>query len=219
MKPALLRLLVVGFAAGAAALGAAGCGSSSNTSTVVVSGGAVKVIVTAPTSGSVIDSDSVTVRGTVTPANATVQVAGKPAAVGNGIFTGTASLHGGKTTIDVIGSAPGAAPGSTSIVVVRPGAPGQAKQNSGGSGGGGTTGSNVANEHPASGGQSSCGGGLSVGPNTTCDFARNVQAVYNGPGTYNVYSPVTGQSYAMTCNSDNAGVVCTGGNNASVYFP
>ena len=44
-----------------------------------------------------------------------------------------------------------------------------------------------------------CGGGLHVGPNTTCAFAQNVQqAWYAAPGTVNtlqVYSPVTGLTY------------------------
>ncbi len=80
---------------------------------------AVSVVVTSPTDGSVIAADHVTVRGTVFPADAVVQVQGEPAAVGNGVFTGTAALHGGKTTIDVIGSASDAAPGSTHISIVR----------------------------------------------------------------------------------------------------
>ena len=72
------------------------------------------------------------------------------------------------------------------------------------------------------GGQTPCGGGLSVGPNTTCAFAENVRSAYgaSGPGTVAVFSPVTNQTYSMTCNNQaKSGVVCTGGNNASVYFP
>jgi hypothetical protein len=73
---------------------------------------------------------------------------------------------------------------------------------------------------PASGGGTSCGGGLSVGPNTTCAFARNVREAYLSSGRsspVSVYSPVTGQTYSMSCTSG-ATTVCTGGNNASVYF-
>src|ERR1700683_973332 len=106
----------------------AGCGSTPSTTTSTVGSGAVSVVVISPTSGSVIAASNVTVRGTVSPTDATVQIQGQPAAVGNGVFTGTASLHAGKTTIDVIGSAPGETPGSTSITVTQ--------QSSGGGSGG-----------------------------------------------------------------------------------
>jgi hypothetical protein len=67
----------------------------------------------------------------------------------------------------------------------------------------------------------SCGGNLSVGPNTTCAFAANVRAAFYAAGGGNVnvdvYSPVTGRYYTMYCV---AGVpsVCRGGNNAVVYI-
>lgn len=69
---------------------------------------------------------------------------------------------------------------------------------------------------------SSCGGELSVGSATTCPFAQNVQSVYfeeigSGSGTIEVYSPVTGRFYSMYCTASPH--ECTGGNNASVYFP
>jgi hypothetical protein len=59
-----------------------------------------------------------------------------------------------------------------------------------------------------------------VGSNTTCEFAENVRAAYDshGPGTVDVYSPVTERNYSMTCTAGTP-VECTGGNNASVYFP
>ncbi|HSS04327.1 MAG TPA: hypothetical protein VLK89_03940 [Solirubrobacterales bacterium] len=74
-----------------------------------------------------------------------------------------------------------------------------------------------------SGGSSSCGGTLSVGPNTTCGFAANVEADYysevgSGSGTVYSYSPTTGRYYTMYCSAG-APHTCTGGNNASVYFP
>jgi hypothetical protein len=97
----------------------AGCGSSSTTTTNSADSDAVTVTVTSPTSGTVINADNVTVRGTVTPTNAVVQIQGQPVAVGNGVFTGTATLHAGKTTIDVIGSAPGHTPDSASITITR----------------------------------------------------------------------------------------------------
>jgi hypothetical protein len=74
---------------------------------------------------------------------------------------------------------------------------------------------------PSGGGSSgsSCGGGVSVNSVTTCPFAANVAAAFydGGPGTVYATSPITGQTYAMSCR---AGVptVCTGGNGAAVYI-
>lgn len=69
------------------------------------------------------------------------------------------------------------------------------------------------------GGNSSCGGGLSVGPNTSCAFAHNVQDAFpgSGPGRISVYSPTTRRAYTMTCTGSPH--KCTGGNGATVYFP
>jgi hypothetical protein len=97
--------------------------------------------------------------------------------------------------------------------------------------------SNSSGQQPSSGGQQSssgglssnpytngrdCGSGLYAGPNTSCDFAQNVRdAYYAAPGTtttVNVYSPVTGQTYAMFCSPAGAGVTCSGGNDASVAW-
>ncbi len=204
----------------------AGCGSSTTVTTV--DSGVVTVVVTSPASGSVIAGNSVVVRGTVTPANATVLVQGQPAPVGNGVFTGTATLHAGKTNIDVIGSAPGATPGSTSVEVV------QQSQSSGSSGsspshhsssssGGATPG--IARESAGAGGggsdESSCGGSLSVGPDTTCVFAEAVESAYFGSGeadSVEAYSPVTHKNYEMTCVTNDGEVTCTGGIGAAVYF-
>jgi heat shock protein HslJ len=198
------------------ALAISGCGSTTTTTTSAENARAVTVALTSPTSGSVIAADQVIVRGTVSPANAVVQVQGQPAAVGNGVFTGTATLHGGKTTIDVIGSAPGAAPDSTSIMVDRQSAGGATA----------TTHSASAAATPAiayagsGSGETTCGNELAVGPDTTCAFAENVRSAYNGtgPGTVMAYSPVTNRTYAMSCSTGDA-VVCTGGDDASVYFP
>jgi hypothetical protein len=206
-----------------AALAVAGCGSTTSTTTSTVGAGAVSVVVVAPTSGSVIAASNVTVRGTVDPANATVQIQGQPAAVGNGVFTGTAALHPGKTTIDVIGSAPGMTPGSTSLTITQQssGSPG-GSSHQGSSSGGATPG--VASERGGSAestsNQSSCGGGLSVGPDTTCEFAEAVQSAYQSSGgssTVEAYSAVTKKDYEMTCVTG-ARVTCTGGIGASVYF-
>jgi Glucodextranase, domain B len=222
--------------AAALAVAVAGCGSTTTTTTTTTSAagsGAVTIVVTSPTSGSVIAAENVTIRGTVNPPNAVVQIQGQPAAVGNGVFTGTATLHGGKTTIDVVGSAPGATPGATSVTLTR--------QSSGGSGGSsqqpaGSPTPAVAQQAPASVNpapasvnpapassnvsHSPCGGGLVVGSYTTCEFAENVRAAYDshGPGTVEAFSPATGKTYSMTCTAGTP-VECTGGNNASVYFP
>ncbi len=220
-----MRMLAVGLSAIAVAVAFAGCGGTSVTTTSTEAAQVVTLTVLSPPNGSVINANSVTVRGTVSPANATVEVAGQPAAVGNGVFTASANLQVGKTTIDVIGSAADKSPGSASIVVTRPGSSSSPSSGSGGTGGSGGSGATpgVAGEQPSSVPPSttSCGGGLAVGPDTTCSFAANVQAAYDGqgPGTYSVHSPVTDLNYTMTCNQDGGEIVCTGGNNASVYFP
>jgi hypothetical protein len=64
-----------------------------------------------------------------------------------------------------------------------------------------------------------------AGPNTSCAFAQNVAADYNGaaydagPQVETVYSPVTGESYSMTYTWSDGVVTATGGNDASVQFP
>jgi hypothetical protein len=71
--------------------------------------------------------------------------------------------------------------------------------------------------------EGSCGGSLSVGPNTTCEFAQNVENDYyaeigSGAGTVDSYSPAKDRYYSMYCTSGSPHE-CTGGNNASVFFP
>lgn len=83
--------------------------------------------------------------------------------------------------------------------------------------------SNTSGSYSSTGGSSNCGGGLSVGPNTTCAFAENVESNYfseigSGSGTVVSYSPVTNKTYSMYCTAGEPHE-CTGGNNASVYFP
>jgi hypothetical protein len=66
-----------------------------------------------------------------------------------------------------------------------------------------------------------CGEGVSAGPNTSCEFALNVAASYyqsGGASSIDVYSPVTGRTYRMSCTAGSPHT-CTGGNDASVYFP
>jgi len=70
-----------------------------------------------------------------------------------------------------------------------------------------------------SGGGTSCGDGVSVGPNTSCPFAREVRAEYPGSGgSFEVYSSVTGKTYTMSCTGGSP-KACRGGNGASVFFP
>lgn len=62
--------------------------------------------------------------------------------------------------------------------------------------------------------------------NTSSEFAGNVLAVFNEraaatgefPGSLSVYSPVTGQTYTMSCWPAGGGARCQGGNNASVLL-
>lgn len=62
-----------------------------------------------------------------------------------------------------------------------------------------------------------------VGSNvTSCEFSEEVRFEYvsqpqrGGTVTVNALSPVTGQTYTMTCSGSDV-VTCTGGNNAVVY--
>jgi hypothetical protein len=69
-----------------------------------------------------------------------------------------------------------------------------------------------------------CGNGVLAGqPNTSCPFAKNVHEKYlSVPGDsveIDVYSPVTGQTYAMACVRTGDAVTCRGGNQAVVRFP
>jgi len=73
---------------------------------------------------------------------------------------------------------------------------------------------------PASG--TSCGDGVFAGPNTSCAFAMNVRRAWlDAPGTVNsvrVHSPVTGETYTMSCAPSGSGISCSGANDASVTF-
>ena len=75
---------------------------------------------------------------------------------------------------------------------------------------------------PSTAGGTDCGGGLHAGPNTSCPFAQNVRDAYNeAPGaraSVRVFSPVTDQTYTMTCAPAGNGVTCSGANNASVTW-
>jgi type II secretory pathway pseudopilin PulG len=83
--------------------------------------------------------------------------------------------------------------------------------------------SNTPGSSAPTDGSGNCGGSLSVGANTTCPFAENVEYEYyaeigSGSGTVTAYSPVTEKLYSMYCTAGEPHE-CTGGNNATVYFP
>jgi serine/threonine-protein kinase len=119
---ALVAALVIGAAVLAIVLH-----SNNKTTSAATRSGPVKVHITAPAPGSVIDANHVLLRGTVDPPNATVDVDGKQAAVGNGFFRADAVLQAGPNTIDVIaGVTGGAAPTSATVVVTRKAHPGTA---------------------------------------------------------------------------------------------
>ena len=70
-------------------------------------------------------------------------------------------------------------------------------------------------------GQASSGATVYAGnSDTSCEFAMSTAEAYRnygkGSNPFSVVSPVTGQTYTMTCT--NAGSVCQGGNNAIVYL-
>jgi hypothetical protein len=181
----------------------AACGGSKT----MDAGAAVKLEIVAPADGGSVRVDRVTVRGTVAPSDATVQILGRSVQVGNGIFAGSVPLHRGANTVDVVASAAGSAPATATITVTRvgPGAPRTKRIRARGA--------------PPLSNARNCGGGLTAGAHTSCAFAENVRAASesSGSGVLDVYSPTTGQTYRMYCTSGSPHV-CTGGNGASVYF-
>lgn len=196
-----------------------GCGSTT-TRTRTVTAPPVSVRITSPTRARQVSGTIVKVSGTVAPAGAVVQVAGRSATVQAGRFTANARApRHGTTTIDVIATAPNRSPGATSIVIHYPRASQQTATADAGSPAQ-TPGPSVGIGTPPTGGQA-CGRGVSVGAHTSCAFAFNVQAAYQGQGvgTYGVYSPTTGEKYTMTCVVHGSRAVCTGGSGATVYLP
>jgi hypothetical protein len=151
----------------------------------------------------------------VSPADASIQVLGRSAQVANGLFSSSVALHAGTNDIDVVATAPDTDPTTTAVTVIRSKRK-KSKQQA-------PTGNDSA-PAPSSNTQTpsgtNCGAGITAGTNTTCPFARNVVAAYErtGGGTVRVYSPVTRKTYLMSCTSSPPHV-CTGANNASVYFP
>jgi serine/threonine protein kinase len=69
-------------------------------------------------------------------------------------------------------------------------------------------------------GSTSCAEGLWVNDKTSCPFAKNTRSAYaeaGGAHEIEVYSPVTGLTYEMTCSGTSL-VTCAGGKDARVYF-
>jgi hypothetical protein len=157
-----------------------------------------------------------TISGTVSPADATVEVAGVTTNANQGFWTARVPLDYGQNRVEVRATKRGyqgasaatvlvrrhgkkATPPPPAVVVVPPATP--------------------AAPSPATAGPTTCGGGLSAGPNTSCPFAELVRASYPGSSnSFEVYSPVTDEVYTMSCTTSSPHT-CTGGNNASVYFP
>jgi hypothetical protein len=86
-----------------------------------------------------------------------------------------------------------------------------------------TSGAQQTTASAAPNGTTSCGGDLSVGPNTSCSFAQNVEQAYDhtsgGEQMVTAFSPVTGVTYTINC-SGSSPHICSGGSThgASVYF-
>src|SRR4051812_35855867 len=200
-----------------AALAAAGCGSTPvRTAHPVAEASAVDLALVSPDGGTVTSAGHITVRGTVTPPDASVMVQGRPASVRNGVFTGQARLHRGRTTIDVIASASGAAAGSESVTVTRRSPKPKPAVRTTVVAPAPTTVLVRTAAVPAGG---SCGAGVSAGANTSCAFALNVRDAYydQGPGNVTAYSPVADRTYTMRC-ARSAPVGCTGADDAAVYI-
>jgi hypothetical protein len=100
----------------AAGLGASllvmGCGSSTPKESA-------RVQINVPIDGGAIRSKRITVRGTVTPANASVRILGQPAQVQDNVFSSSVGLHPGVNHIDVVATGPDIDPMSTAITVIR----------------------------------------------------------------------------------------------------
>lgn len=96
-------------------LGLAGCGSSAPK---VV--GRVQLTITAPADGAIVREDSVTVRGQVSPASATVLVEGRKISHVGAAFTTTVPVGKGTTLIDVLAEAPRRTPAVAALRVRRP---------------------------------------------------------------------------------------------------
>jgi Glucodextranase, domain B/PASTA domain len=107
-----VRRLVLLLAAGLA-LGA--CGETPRPATEP----RVKLELDAPDNGGSIRADRVAVRGTVTPGDAAVRVAGEDAEVNDGAFAAEVALQPGGNVIDVTATSPGRRPATDAVRVKR----------------------------------------------------------------------------------------------------
>jgi len=78
---------------------------------------AATVDVTSPSRGAITAAEDVAVKGTMTPADATVQIQGKTVPSGNGVFVGNVPIHAGANTVDIIASAPGYTPATATMTL------------------------------------------------------------------------------------------------------
>lgn len=79
----------------------------------------VKLRLELPTDGGMVRTDNVEVRGTVTPADAAVQVAGENAQVDGGQFVAKVTLTAGDNVIDVTATSPGRRPATDALRIKR----------------------------------------------------------------------------------------------------
>ena len=107
-----MRRLVLLLAAGLA-LGA--CGETPRPATEP----RVKLKLDAPDDGGSILAERVAVRGTVTPGDAAVRVAGEDADVNDGVFAAEVALQPGGNVIDVTATSPGRRPATGAVRVMR----------------------------------------------------------------------------------------------------
>jgi hypothetical protein len=75
--------------------------------------------VIAPADASTVRAERVLVRGTVVPADASVQIMGRPIKVTNGLFRANTPLQMGSNSIDVVAVANGSNPVTTTVLVNR----------------------------------------------------------------------------------------------------
>lgn len=99
-----------------AALVFSGCGNSNSSSNAQRT---IEIAVAFPADGTTSRKDEVSVRGTVTPADATVQVAGTQVTVKDGAFEAVVRLNMGLNTIDVVATKTGRDPATKSLEVKR----------------------------------------------------------------------------------------------------
>jgi hypothetical protein len=107
-----MRYVVLALAAG---LTLAACGETPRATTEP----RVKLKLELPDDGGSIRAEAVEVRGTVTPADAAVQVAGRDAEVDGGSFLASVKLDPGGNVIDITATAPGRRPATDAVRITR----------------------------------------------------------------------------------------------------